>query len=129
MADTHDVQLLEMVTRVPPELSAQQSVPSDAACEIVIHAGAGIAVLAMQLAYKILVTVRDVTDGTTVTTLRREGFLGDEQWPTQFVWHPFRLAAQGRAKQDHIYEAIAALVIGPNPPIVDFLESNWFIIT
>ncbi len=124
----NDAELLKIFTRVPPGLIAQNYVSSDAEFEVVIHAEVGIALLAMQMAYKILVIVRDLTDGTTVTTFKRQGFLGDENWPAQFVSHPFPLSPQGRAKQDHVYEAIAALVVGPDNPIVDFLESNLFII-
>lgn len=95
MAAPNDAELLKMFIRVPPDLRAQNYVSSDAEFEVVIHAEVGIALLAMGMIYKILVIVRDLTDGTTVTTINRQGICGDANWPTQSVSHPFPLSPQG----------------------------------
>lgn len=129
MASPYSAELLRMFARESGEIIAQDSIPAHAGFDVVIQAELGTTIFASGSGYKLLVVVLDLTDGITVTTFKHRGNFGDAFWPGRFLEHPFHLAPQGVAKQDHIYRAMAALVIGDYNPDVDFHESDLFIIT
>ncbi len=130
MASPYSAELLRLFVRESGEKIAQDSIPAYAEFDVVIQAEVGTTIFNNGLMYKWLVVVRDLTDGTTITTFNHRGSFGDMNWPVQDVEHPFHLNPQGVAKQDHVYQAIAVMVVGVGREAdVDFQESDLFIIT
>ena len=130
MPGFNDTDLVRAYTSLAPAGVQENHIPQGQASVINFQAEAGQAIFAGGGAYRMLVVVRDLTDGTTITTFNHRGSFGDMNWPVQDVEHPFHLNPQGVAKQDHVYQAIAVMVVGVGREAdVDFQESDLFIIT
>ncbi len=129
MPGFNDTDLVRAYTSLAPAGVQENHIPQGQASVINFQAEAGQAIFAGGGAYRMLVVVRDLTDGTTITTFNLAGTFGDANWPAPVVSHAFPLGPQPAAKKDHVYQAIAVLVVGNINPDVDFDESDLFIIT
>ncbi len=129
MPGFNDTDLVRVYTSIAPAGVQENHIPQGQASVINFQAEAGQAIFAGGGAYRMLVVVRDLTDGTGITNFNLPGTFGDGNWPAQVVSHPFSLGPQPAAKKDHVYQATAALVVGLQNPDVDFDQSNLFIIT
>jgi hypothetical protein len=108
----------------------EETIPSNAAFDVVVEAEAGSNVFNSNQSYKLQMVLTDYTANfTTVTTLNRNGSFDDAQWPDPETLHRFPVAALGAGRNDHALRAFAVLQVGSGDPIVDFEEGEVFVVT
>jgi hypothetical protein len=112
MTAANDCELVRVFTRRAAAGStiADETIKSNEAFRVVLQAEAGETLHNNGGPYRLILVVKDETAGTSVNTATH-------------------VPAQGAAKQDHIYRAIAVVRAGNVDPIVAFAESELFIIT
>jgi hypothetical protein len=108
----------------------EETIPSNAAFDVVVEAEAGNNVFNSNQSYQVQMVLTDYTANfTTVTTQNKTGNMQDANWPTQERQHRFPIPALGAGREDHALRAFAVLQIGSVDPIVDFEEGEVFIVT
>lgn len=130
----NDVQLVRVYARRTGSTISDQTFPDGTAFEVVVDAEAGTGIFGGGgVPYELHIVVRDLTDNTIIvppTVAVVNGMLGDVNWPTQDLSHPFNIPPQPAVKDGHIYEAIAYLSVGIGAiPNVSFAASPMFVIT
>jgi hypothetical protein len=108
----------------------EETLPSNAAFDVVVEAEAGNNVFNAGGSYRIQMVLTDYTANfTTANTQTLAGVFGDGGWPTQELQHRFAVPALGAGRQDHAFRAFAVLQVGNVDPIVDYEEGKVFVIT
>ena len=125
----NDVKLVRVYTREIGGRIFEDTFPSDSEFEVVVEAKAGAAIHGGGGKYVIRIVVRDLTDLTVVHEDGLEGNFASKPWDEVDFSHAFSIPAQGPAKENHIYEVLASLVVGVRNPNVSFAKSPVFIIT
>jgi hypothetical protein len=128
MAGFNDANIVRVYVSLTPAGVQENQIPSGTPAVINFQAEAGEAIFGGGGSYRMLVVVRDLTDGSTVVNFNQPGSFGDSNWPTPVVSHPFTLNGQPATKKNHIYQAIGVLLAGNVKPDVSFIESELFII-
>ncbi len=126
---SNDIQLVRIYRREMEGKILEDTFPSSSQFEIFVEAKAGAAIYSSGGKYYLHIVVRDLTDFTIVHVENIEGNLACELWNEPVLRHAFPIAAQGPAKQCHIYEVLASLHVGIRNPNVSFVRSPMFIIT
>lgn len=129
MAGFNDVDLVRSFVCMVPGGIQESHIPNSTAFSLVFQAEAGLALHGAGGAYKIIVVVKDLSACTTVYTTTLPGLFGDANWLAQATIHTFAIPAQPAANVDHVYQAITVVTAGIANPIVEFNESDLFIIT
>jgi len=124
----NDVQLIQVYTVERGGIILEESFPSDAEFEVVVEAKAGNTIFGGGGRYFLQIIVRDLTDFTIVHQDRLEGNFTIEPWNEPVLPYTFPIPAQGPAKENHIYEALATLSVGVRNPNVSFAKSPMFMI-
>jgi hypothetical protein len=108
----------------------EETIPSNAAFDVVVEAEAGNNVFNSNQSYKLQMVLTDYTANfTTANTQNRNGNFGDGNWPAQEQQHRFAVPALGAGRNDHALRAFAVLQVGTGDPIVDYEEGEVFVIT
>lgn len=130
MTATNDCELVRVFTRLVGGAIADQTIKSNEPFQVVVQNEVGQGLFDTAGKYKLAVVVRDLTDGTIVQNAIQTGDFQDVNWKSLSMEFAFpTIPAQGAAKVDHIYQAIAVTTAGATNPIVGFLESDLLIIT
>ena len=124
----NDVQLVRVYAREKDGSVLEEAIPNDTEFEVVVEAKAGGAIHGGGGTYSIQIVVRDLTDFTVVCQANSAGRFHDEDWPEPVLLLAFPIRAQGRAKENHIYEVLVSLRVGVSNPNVSFVKSPLFII-
>jgi hypothetical protein len=130
MTAANDCELVRVFTRGAGGTIADETIKSNQAFEVVLQAEAGQTLHNIGGPYRLSVVVKDESDGTIVANSVQAGNFGDANWTsfaTEFAFP--NVPAQGAAKQDHIYRAIAVLRAGNVDPIVEFDDTTLLVIT
>jgi hypothetical protein len=109
----------------------EETIPSNAAFDVVVEAEAGTNVFNQNASYKLQMVLTDYTANfTTANTQTRNGNFGptDANWKTQEVQLRFAVPAL-TGRDDHALRAFAVLQVGTGNPIVDYEEGEVFVIT
>jgi hypothetical protein len=108
----------------------EETLPSNAAFEVVVEAEAGNNVFNAGGSFKLQMVLTDYTANfTTANTQTLSGNFGGAAWPSQELQHRFAVPALGAARNDHALRAFAVLQAGNVDPIVDYEEGEVFVIT
>jgi len=130
MAAPNECDLVKVFTKVPPRLVEQNHVPYNVGFNVAVQAEVGSALFQTEEAYQVIIVVRDLSASTTILPLTTiSGNFGPPSWPTLDNTFMFAIPPQPPSMENHIIQAIAALVIGTANSKVKFLESDLFIIT
>src|SRR6266496_702882 len=116
------------IRQAPGRISLDQS-DSNTTAQIVCEAEAGQTLFASGAPYRMSIVVRDLTSSATPFSANQTGFLGDPNWDSPSVEFSFTLPPQGSGQKWHTYQTIASLIVEIADPIVDIIESPFFIIT
>lgn len=108
---------------------SEETLPSNAAFEIVVEAEAGENVFGAEASYKLQVVLTDRTTNAIVAVNNIAGHFGDKVWVTAAQTLRFAIPAPGGKAEDHVYSSFAVLQAGRLDPIVDFEEGEIFVIT
>lgn len=132
MTADNDVELVRIFPRLTGAAGGimDQTIKSTEQFQIGIEAEAGQTLFNNGGPFVISAVVQDLNDNSNVVVVQQTGNFGAAPWNNQrldFVFPP--IAAQGAAKQDHIYQAVVVLRAGVGNPIVEFAESPMFVIT
>jgi hypothetical protein len=108
----------------------QQTIPSNAAFDVVVEAEAGTNVFNAGGSYKIQMVMTDYTANfTTANTQTISGNFGDPNWPNQALEYHFAVPALGAGVEDHVLRTFAVLQAGNVDPIIEFEEGDIFVVT
>jgi hypothetical protein len=108
----------------------EETIPSNAAFDVVVEAEAGTNVFNSNQSYKLQMVLTDYTANfTTTNTQTLSGSFGDANWSNQEQLHRFPVPALGAGRDDHALRAFAVLQVGKKDPIVDYEEGEVFVIT
>jgi len=110
---------------------ADDTIKDNQPFQLVAQVEAGDALFGSGGPYRFAAVVTDLHNpAAPVATPSLSGSFQDSNWnsPSKEIVLA-TLPAQGATKDDHIYQATLVMVIGQTNPIVEFAESNLFVIT
>jgi len=128
MPNANGCELVRVFTRRVGSPIADDTIKSNEAFQVVLQAEVGQALHNTGGAYNLSIVVKDETAGNIINNAAQAGNFKDVNWPNLDLEFAFpNIAAQGAAKQDHLYRVIAVLRAGAGDPIMDWAETYLLI--
>ena len=134
MPNANEVKLVRVYPRNSGGVIAQETIPTNAAFEIVSEAEVGSALFNSGGPYNLIVTVEDLATSTVVHCSNKAGWLHEAaaaegaspKWSAREFQFPFQIPAQPVI--NHPYKARVVMTVGAADKIVKYRASEVFII-
>ena len=129
MPNANGCELARVYVRNPGGVVSEESIKDNQPYEIVLEAEAGSALLNGGGQFKLRVFLTDMVTDITVPAGAVNGAFHTAAWPNMALQHVFARPAPGAGNDDHVFKAFGVLQAGVGDPIVDYEESDVFIVT
>jgi hypothetical protein len=129
MPNANECELARVYVRNQGGVVSEESIKDNLPFEIVLEAEAGTALLNGGGQFQLRVFLTDMVADITVPAGTALGAFHTAAWPTEALQQVFARPAPGAGNDDHVFKAFGVLQAGLGDPIVDYEESDVFIVT
>jgi len=134
MPNANDAELVRVYPRNTGGAVAEETIPTNTAFEVVTETEAGLTLFNGGGPYKLILTLENLATSAIVFTANKTGNLHEAaaaagnppNWSAQALQFPFAVPAQAAVDQPH--RARVVMTVGAADPIVEYKESEVFVI-